>query len=210
MTESIKVFAISPHSFTLFGIEKAIPQKSNFELVGTTTTARKLFEVPASLRPQIVIFDIATQVKSRVMLFSEIKAAFPGVHIAALVEPNSPPSFRRAKRIGAHSIISKDVSIPEFVSILRSLLSNIKSSDRLYKPKKNLRSKSKIETILTQREIEVFEMIGQGFKTRKIAEDLGLSPKTIDSHCANLKAKLRLRNAAELAHRAFVWVHEGS
>jgi len=208
MNESVRLFAISPHTLTLFGIEKAVQSKSGLELVGTTTTPRKLFEVPAAKRPHIVIFDIATQVKSRVLLFSEIRAAIHGVHIVALVEPNSPPSFRRAKRVGAHSIVSKDVSIQEFVLLLQSLLDNRKTANNYHKPRNN-RCKNQIESILTQREIEVFEMIGQGSKTRKIAEDLGLSPKTIDSHCANIKAKLKLGDAVELAHKAFLWLHEG-
>ena len=142
------------------------------------------------------------------LVFSEIKAALPGVHIVALVEPNSPQSLRRAKRIGAHSVISKDVSVPEFVSLLQMLSIGKKSPDRFGKRLPNS-SKNQIEAALSQREIEVFEMLGQGCKTRKIAEDLGLSPKTIDSHCSNIKAKLRLRDAAELAHKAFLWLHEG-
>jgi DNA-binding CsgD family transcriptional regulator len=61
---------------------------------------------------------------------------------------------------------------------------------------------------LTDRELEVFEMIGQGKTTQQIARRLGLSPKTIETHREKTKAKLDLRNAAELSRRAVQWVLE--
>jgi DNA-binding NarL/FixJ family response regulator len=61
---------------------------------------------------------------------------------------------------------------------------------------------------LTNREMEIFQMIGQGLTTKQIARHLELSPKTIDAHREKIKAKLKLTNSAQLSRRAFQWVHE--
>jgi len=63
---------------------------------------------------------------------------------------------------------------------------------------------------LSDRELEVFELIGRGYSTRRIADALHLSVKTIETHRAHIKQKLKLSNATELVHRAFHWIEAGS
>jgi DNA-binding NarL/FixJ family response regulator len=204
MNDPKKIFAISAHPLVLRGIDDAITEIRSLESVGGTTHPRKIFELPTARRPNIVVFDLATPLYAVTTLFSEIKAHIPQVLIVTLLDSDSPHLQRRAKRLGSQHFLSKTAPFEEFCSLLQSLSRGpfTSATPRRQKPKKNL-----LEDILTAREIEVLELLGQGFKTRRIAEDLGLSPKTIDSHCANLKAKLKASNGAELAHKAFQWLN---
>jgi DNA-binding NarL/FixJ family response regulator len=204
MNEPKRIFAVSAHPLVLRGIEDAIKEIRSLESLGGTTHPRKIFELPAARRPNIVIFDLATPFYAVTTLFSEIKAHLPGVLIVTLLDSDSPHLQRRAKRLGSKHFISKTASFDEFCYLLQSLLREPFTSAT---PQKQKNKKNLLEELLTSREIEVFELLGQGYKTRRIAEDLGLSPKTIDSHCANLKAKLKVNSGAELAHKAFQWLN---
>jgi DNA-binding NarL/FixJ family response regulator len=125
----------------------------------------------------------------------------------------------RALRAGARGYIMKQESPETVIQAIRTVLSgNIHVSESL--SAKLLRNMvdgvpptaADLNGIdrLSDRELEVFEFIGRGYTTRKVAESLQLSIKTIETHRAHIKQKLKLRNATELVHRAYHWIESSA
>ena len=108
---------------------------------------------------------------------------------------------------GALAYLTKDEPTSTIINIIKSTLTgkNYVSKNAIQKnPQNSLNDKSGVET-LSDRELEIFELIGRGRTTREIAAGLQLSIKTVETHRSHIKQKLRIKTATELAHRAFHW-----
>jgi len=116
----------------------------------------------------------------------------------------------RAIRAGAHGYINKQELQGSMIEAIRTVLRGeiYLSADLTQHFLARVRSETVSEEALTERELQVFELIGRGNSTRAIAEQLGLSVHTIESHREKIRIKLNLRNGTELIHRATRWTLE--
>lgn len=150
---------------------------------------------------------------SGIELLKNIKARFPKLQVLVLSMHDETVYAHRALRAGASGYIMKQEATEKVLTALRKVLrGEVYLSDRLGARMLNTlvggRSSGAASPIeaLSDRELEVFSLIGQGHGTRPIAEKLHLSVKTIESHRAHIKEKLNLQTATELVHHAIQWV----
>src|SRR5208282_3695462 len=172
-----------------------------------------LQEISAA-RPDVAIVDISLKQGSGIELIKNIKRLQPGILIIVLSMHDERLYAERALRAGARGYIMKSETAKKVIAVIRQVLAGkIYISERLtelfaekFLDGRLLTSDSPVEQ-LSDRELEVFQLLGQGIETRQVAETLKVSMKTVQVYCARIKEKLKLTNAAELLREAVRW-HE--
>jgi DNA-binding NarL/FixJ family response regulator len=215
-TESAKyrVLIVDDHPIVRRGLVELIGQEPDLEVCGEAADTSEALRQLAATQPHVVIVDISLKSGHGIDLIEQIKAK--DEHVRMLVSSIYDESLyaERALRAGAMGYVNKQEATEKVVEAVRQvlrgeiylstrmsnrLLHSVVGGDRL--------EQNPIEG-LSNRELEVFEMIGQGLTTKQIAGKLHLSPKTIETHREKIKMKLNLANSTELSHRAVQWVSE--
>jgi DNA-binding NarL/FixJ family response regulator len=195
------------------GVGQLIDQEKDFVVVGEADDAQKAITAIESTKPDVALIDISLNGASGIELLKNIRVRFPKLKMLVLSMHDESIYAHRALRAGASGYIMKQEG-PEkvLVALRRVLRDEVYLSDNLGNRMLHTlvsgrapTSTSPIEE-LSDRELEVFNLIGQGHGTRPIAEKLHLSVKTIESHRAHIKEKLNLQSATELVHHAIQWV----
>jgi DNA-binding NarL/FixJ family response regulator len=191
------------------GLAQLIQHEKDLQICGQYEDAQSAFESIQKVKPDLAIVDISLKGSSGVDLLKSIKATYPGIYILVLSMHDEGLYAERVLRAGASGYVMKQEA-PELVlqAVRKVLQGEIFLSKRMSAKLMNQliggrgsQSGSFMER-LSDRELEVFGLIGQGRGTRQIAEQLKLSIKTVESHRAHIKEKLHLKNATELVHRA--------
>ncbi len=165
--------------------------------------------------PDIAIVDITLRGSSGLELLKDFKAQGMKIPVLVLSMHDETLYAERALRAGAKGYITKNEASSEVMVAIRKVLdgevylSNRMTTrllERMTEPGRMVRA-SEME-LLTDRELEVFQLVGHGKNTRHIAEQLHLGESTVDTYRARIKEKLKLKNMAELYHRATEWVKE--
>jgi DNA-binding NarL/FixJ family response regulator len=168
-----------------------------------------------SCSPHLAVVDISLGAESGIELIQAIRERWPSVKVLVSSMHDETLFAERALRAGALGFVNKGEPPAVFVAALQRVSSGqIYLSERMTNrmldqvlTDKLEANRSPIET-LSNRELEVFEMIGKGMSTKQIAARLGLSPKTIETYREHIKQKLNLANATELTRNAVQWVLE--
>ncbi len=182
-------------------------------MCGEADAAGPALDAIAKLKPDIVIVDITLKDGSGIELLRNLKAIRPAMPSIVLSMHDEQLYAERALRAGARGYIMKREATKNVIEAIREVLEGrMYLSERL----KSLFSEkflggapgagSPVEQ-LSDRELEVFELLGQGCETRQIAETLHISMKTVQAFCARIKEKLKLSTATELLREAIRW-HE--
>src|SRR6202007_1664781 len=168
--------------------------------------------VLASARPDVLIVDIALNGPDGLDLLKNIRTTHPALPVLILSMHDESIYAERAMRAGANGYIMKQEATEKvLVAIRRIVQGEVYLSDRLTSAmlqqygRGAAPGKTSPIVNLTDRELEVFRLIGEGHGTRQIAGELHLSVKTIESYQAHIKEKLALRNARELVQHAIEW-----
>jgi DNA-binding NarL/FixJ family response regulator len=164
------------------------------------------------LKPDLVVLDISLKGSNGIEVLKNIKVRYPKLLVLVLSMHDETLYALRALRAGAAGYIMKQEPAEKvLVSIRQVLNGEISLSENMEKKMmkqlvggRAARTGSPLED-LSDRELEVFRLIGKGYSTRQIAEELHLSIKTIESHRAHIKEKLNLKNAMELVQHAIQW-----
>jgi DNA-binding NarL/FixJ family response regulator len=166
------------------------------------------------LNPDLVVVDIALKKTSGMELIKDIKVQYPGLPVLTLSMHDEAVYGERALRAGAKGYIMKQEATDKVVTAIRRVLAGevyisdgmaAKMVGRLVGSASD-RGVSPIER-LSDRELEVFRLIGEGYGTREMAEKLHLSVKTIETYRAHIKDKLGFQDANELLRSAIQWVN---
>lgn len=172
-------------------------------------------QIIEKLRPDIALVDITLKGSSGLELIKDLKAMGIGVPILVLSMHDEALYAERALRAGARGYITKSEASEEVMNAIRQVLAGGVYASPHFASQllKNLVETGKPRhapavSELSDRELEVFHLIGQGRTTQEIAMTLNLGAKTVDSYKARLKEKLNLKNAAELSHYAANWVRD--
>ncbi len=210
-----RVLLIDDHPILRQGLAQLINQEPDLMVCGEADEAPKGFEAVRTTKPDIAVVDISLKGGNGLELIKNIKASYPDLPVLVLSMHDEVLYAERALRAGGRGYIMKEVAIEEvLVAIRRVLKGEIFLSEpmkeRMVQLVANGRSKkvSSPMELLTDRELEVFRLIGEGRGTRQIAEDLHLSVRTVEAYREYIKEKLNLRNATELVQHAFHWVHQ--
>ena len=215
MIHKSRILLVDDHPSVREGLRWRIAQTSDLEVCGEAGDESEALRQYKQLRPDLVIVDISLKrsngldlVKQFVAMGSTKTLVYSTYEEAIYAE--------RAIDAGAMGYVNKEESSDQLIEAIHDILSGrIYLSPNFTQQILRRRQSGVPPTAspgecLTDRELEIFRLIGQGIVTGEIARRLHLSPHTLDTHRANIKRKLQLNNAAELNRAASVWVHENS
>ena len=204
-----KILLVDDHPILRQGLALLINQEKDLEVCGQFEDAGKALDAVNNLKPDAAIVDISLKGSSGIELLKNIKVQFPKLLVLVLSMHDESLYAERALRAGASGYIMKQEATDQVLVALRKVLNgeiylSEKMSSKLMHQLVSGRATDagSLMERLSDRELEIFGLIGEGRGTRQIAEQLHLSVKTIESHRAHIKEKLNLKNATELVHRA--------
>jgi DNA-binding NarL/FixJ family response regulator len=206
------VLLVDDHPIVRQGLALLIDRESDLSVCGEAEGANSAFQAIATLRPDVVVLDISLNGRDGLDVLKEIRTKTTNLPVLILSMHDESIYAERAMRAGANGYIMKQEATEKvLVAIRRILQGEVYLSDRLTSTMLQQfvhgtsAPKSSPLLNLTDRELEVFRLMGEGRGTRQIADELHLSVKTIESYQAHLKEKLALRNARELLQHAIEW-----
>ncbi len=214
----LKVLLVDDHPITRQGMKALVNQQPNLEVCGEADNAAYAIELVGKLQPDLAIVDIALKTTNGIELTKNIKVQAPNLPVLIVSMHDEGLYAERALRAGAMGYLMKQEAGEKVIQAIQRLLQGeIYLSDKIkekmlhrFVNKKGDGMVFSIDT-LSDREMEVFQLIGNGYSTRQIAQKLNLSSKTIDSYREHLKLKLNLESGAELVRHAIQWArNEGS
>ncbi|QSR85342.1 response regulator transcription factor [Methylacidimicrobium sp. B4] len=207
-----KVLIVDDHALVSEGIAQLIGAKGGLTVCGTAATAHEGFDLVGKTKPDLVIVDLSLPGKSGLELIKDVHAAYPEVAILALSMHEESLYAERALRAGARGYLMKSEGGQKLLEGIQRVLeggifvSNSVATRVLerFSGRRATPTLSPVES-LSDREFEVFLLIGRGLGTRQIADQLHLSIKTVEAYRGSLKEKLKLASGPELVHYAISW-----
>ena len=189
-----------------------IQQQPDLVVCGESEDAPNALREISAARPDVVIVDISLKLGSGIELIKNLKASHPGIAVIVLSMHDERLYAERALRAGARGYIMKRETAKKVIAAIRQVLDGkVYMSESLaaifaekFVDGRLLTSGSLVER-LSDRELETFQLLGKGYETRQVAEMMNVSMKTVQTHCAHIKEKLKLTNAAELLREAVRW-----
>ena len=206
-----RILVVDDHPIIRQGLAMMVNREADLVVCGEAEDATGAMLVMASSRPDVLIVDISLNGPDGLDLLKNIRNTYPTLPVLILSMHDESIYAERALRAGANGYIMKQEATEKvLVAVRRILNGEIYVSERI--ANKMLKhyitgAGSLKNTIsdLSDRELEVFRLIGEGHGTRQIAEELHLSVKTVESYQAHIKDKLSLRSARELMQHAIQW-----
>ena len=206
------VFLVDDHPIVRQGLTLLINQEPDLAVCGEAEEMHSAVVAILAARPDILIVDISLNGPDGLELLKNIRIKLPRLPVLILSMHDESIYAERALRVGANGYIMKQEATDKVLVALRRILSGeIYVSEKIansmlqhYVHGTNSAQHSSVAE-LTNRELEVFRLIGEGHGTRQIADELHLSVKTVESYQAHIKEKLSLRSARELVQHAVQW-----
>ncbi len=210
-----RILLVDDHPLVRRGLAFVLNGEPDLEVCGECEDGASALEAIERLSPDLAIIDLTLSKGDGLDLIREIRRRWPATLTMVLSMHEESIYAERSMRAGARGYVMKEAAGSKVVEAARRVLAGgIYLSDTMSLQLLNrfvqggpapLRSPV---DMLTDRELQVFRMIGRGKETRLIAEDLGLSIKTVETYRERIKRKLALRNATELVQRATIWAQE--
>ena len=207
-----KVFIVDDHPIVRQGLAKLLSDEKDLVVCGEAENAQEGLQAIGKLRPDLAIVDISLAGKTGLELIKDIRAHYPELPVLVMSMYDELIYAERALRAGGRGYIMKQQGGKVLVQAIRQVLSGqvyvsekISATilDRLSAGHARL-VRSPVEN-LTEREFEVFQLIGQGLATRQIAQQLHVSVKTVEVHRMHIKEKLHLQEGPALMRYAISW-----
>ena len=207
---NFRIALLDDHPMTRDGIGRWIAGEPDMEVCWEASSAEGGLTAALKVTPDLIVADISLQGKSGLEFIKDVRAVLPAMPVLVLSMHDESIYAERALRAGARGYIMKHEGGAKLLAAIRSILTGkIHVSEQMSgRILENYSAPSVHIGVagLSDREFEVFELLGSGLSTQKIAKRLSLSPKTVDSHRANIKAKLRLTKMSELVAFAARWI----
>jgi DNA-binding NarL/FixJ family response regulator len=212
MTQKARILLVDDHPLVREWLATLINRQSDLQVCGETDAAPKALQLIGAVQPDIAIVDISMEGGSGLELIKNIKASHPNVLMIVLSMHDEALYAERALRAGARGYIMKREATKGVLQAIRSVLAGkLYLSDKMARTlaEKQVEGRpcapaSLIEK-LSDRELEVFQLLGRGYTNWQTAKELHVSVKTIQAFCARLKEKLGLLSATELLREAVRW-----
>jgi DNA-binding NarL/FixJ family response regulator len=208
-----RILLVDDHPLLRQGVAGLIDREPDLQVCGEAPSAADALEAVSSLRPDLALVDISLGGRSGLELIKDLKIQHEALPVLVLSMHDESLNAERVLRAGAQGYVTKKAGGKALLNAIREVLAGrVFLSDQMStKLLQNLagkrpgKSASPLES-LTDREFEVFQLIGDGRSSRQIAETLHVSIKTVEAHRANMKAKLDLKAGTDLVHYAVRWV----
>jgi DNA-binding NarL/FixJ family response regulator len=204
-----RIYLIDDHPLLVQGITQLINAERDIEVVGSTAEWTLALKQIPELKPDVVVLDITLAKANGIEVLKNLRVHFPDLKVLMLSMHDENLYAMRSVRAGAQGYIMKMTATEEVVKAIRQILKGeLYLSPQIAKQtmmrlvgRRKEGATSPIDD-LSDRELEVFQMVGDGLTTRQIAERLHLSVKTIETHKAHVKEKLNLQTATQLTQHA--------
>jgi len=209
-----RILIVDDHSSVRDGLSLRIALHEDLAVCGEAESEDEAFTLVKQSSPDLVLIDISLKNGNGIELVKRIRSHDPAIKMLVVSGFQESLYAERACRAGALGFLNKQESSVKLIEAIRTVLAGERFlspaiTRRLINQSLGVRDKTKspVEN-LTNRELEIFRMIGEGLTSGAIAERIFLSTHTIDTHRENIKRKLDIRNAAELSRAAVHWLLE--
>ena len=208
------VFIVDDHPLVREWLTTLITQQADLIVVGEAESAPEALEKIEKLQPDVIIVDITLASGSGLELVKDLRPIAHNSKIIMLSMHDELTYAERALRAGARGSVSKRESTKKMVSAIRQVLEGklfISDEMKELMTEKFLGGTGGVTTVeeLSDRELEVFRMLGQGKDTRDIADQLHISIKTVQVYCSRIKEKFKLGTHTDLLREAMRWCDSG-
>lgn len=188
-------------------------RESGIEICGEASSATQALENISEADADLVITDIALEGMSGLELIKRLQTQHPDLPILVISARDEALYAERALRAGASGYLMKSASTEEVMHAINQVTDGEQYVSRAMRSKIQRASRymdedDPIVSHLTDRELEMFELLGRGRKRQEIADAMMISPKTVDTYRSRIKAKLSLRSSAALVQQAVSWVQQ--
>ena len=210
--KKLRILIVDDHPVVRQGLKLLINQEPDLMVCGEAEDPRKALAAIQEQQPDFAIIDLSLAHSSGIDLIKNIKLRCPNLPILVLSMHDESLYAERALRAGARGYIMKQEAPEKVITAIRQVLQgSIYVSDKMgakmlhsYIDRPKTTITSSVE-LLSDRELEVFQLLGKGLGTRQIAEKLNISVKTVEAYRANIKEKLNLKSSSELVQHAIHW-----
>jgi DNA-binding NarL/FixJ family response regulator len=208
-----RIVIVDDHPLFRKGLQELIHSEGSFAVCGEAANAAEAMEVIRKLHPDLVIADLSLPGTNGIELIKNIRAEFAELPILVLSMHDESLYALRAMRAGADGYVMKHEAMANVVQAIhevfggRPYLSPAMAAQVITKfAHRRVEGEADAVERLSDRELEILELIGKGNEVRQIAKLLNLSPKTVETHRAHIKDKLDLKNSREVSRFALQWL----
>jgi DNA-binding NarL/FixJ family response regulator len=210
-----RIIVVEDHPVLLDGLKQLIGSQPGLACVGAADNTSDAKRVVEQSKPDLMVLDLRLKAGDALELIKSVRVEHPQLKMLVLSQYDEFIFAERALRAGASGYIMKENATDEVLRAVRKVLAGeLYFSERVAAAvlQRTLREKPSASRAgveaLSDREMQVFQLLGSSYSTREIAEQFHLSRKTIESHCDKIKHKLSLHTAAELKEFARKWATE--
>ena len=209
--EAIRIFVVDDHPLIRDGLALLIGSERDMKICGSAGSMRETLQQIAKAPPDVLVMDLSLKDGLGLELIKTVRERYPQVRILVVSAFEENLYAERALRCGALGYVNKQECESKLLEAIRSVQAGRRhvSDEILQRLVNQALGGSGGEdpvSLLTDREFEVYRLIGQGVATGDIAKQLHVSPHTVDSHREKIRHKLGVRNGHELMQHAMRWV----
>lgn len=212
--KKINIFIVDDHPIVVDGIKSLLQNESDLNICGSAQDAGSALDYFLKQLPDLVIIDISLKDgMNGIELTKCLKGLYPDILILVLSMYDEFVYAERALKAGASGYIMKNELSTTIIKAIRTVLSgNIYVSERFSSKLLNYYFRGKPErdeeiiSLLSDREFEIFQLLGNGYRTKEVANKLNLSVKTVETYKQRIKEKLALKSSPELTKFAIEWI----
>ncbi|MBS3735131.1 MAG: response regulator transcription factor [Phycisphaerae bacterium] len=214
--ESKGVLIVDDHPIVRQGVRMLIEQQEDLHVVAEAESAAEALRALSDAPADVAVVDLTLKESSGLELIKDIRSRWPDVCILVLSMRDEAFYAERCLRAGARGYVTKEQGPTEVIEGIRSILagkvhlSESMAAKVLSKFAGAQSGATSLTETLTDRELEIYQLIGSGLTTREISERLHVSPKTVDSHREHIKDKLGLDTANDLLKHAIHWMQQNT
>lgn len=211
--KSARIIVVEDHPIMREGLARVIDQAGDLTVCAQAESIHRALELIEKTHPDLAIVDITLGGQNGIELIKDLKVRYPKLPVLVHSLHDEQIYAQRSLRAGARGYLMKHEPAPKLLQAIRQVLAGeVYVSERMNRQmlhrmadSPSTQSASPVER-LSDRELQVFELLGQGHKTKEVAQALHLSIKTVQTYCEHLKEKLLLKDRASLVRFAVQWV----
>jgi len=208
------IFIVDGYPVVCEGLSRIINAENDLAVCGDATDTTEAVKLIKELEPRLVVTDIVLDGRNGFEFIKSLRKQFPKLSVLVFSTCHESLHAERALRSGANGYLMKQEDRKTLVSAIRQVLegktyvSPQLNEQLLHQMSAHQANGTPADIIhLSDRELEVFQLIGKGYGTRQIADELMMAMKTVETHRQHIKRKLRMKNTFELVQRAIHWIH---
>jgi DNA-binding NarL/FixJ family response regulator len=204
--KKIRLVLADDHPMIRAGFKTLLGQSKDFEVVGEAENGRELMRVVEAVQPDVTLVDVHMPGMSGLEALEKLHASYPDIRFVVLTMHEEREYVQKALKAGADGYLLKNIEREELENAIHSVYKGVKYfSPEIITIMANSAASPAVEEVseLTPREKEVLVLVADGHSTKQIADQLGISIRTVETHRINMLKKMGVSNSAELIRKAF-------